>query len=207
MSATPFAAWDITNISNTSKKFLLSRIGISIFFIIMTSSLIKILMWRMRSWLFGRNKKNPWNSRSFKGLELLARFELATSSLPRMRSTDWAIAAYSVHRCPWQLAHYTIWIDICQVEFKNSLDFSGSNYGVIPRACRSVFPRLYAVSLKGPHKAAAFLPRFYSSLLGIRLIQKRIRSCIGPCPRRFTIHFLYTPQFSHKSYSSMCLSI
>ena len=29
-------------------------------------------------------------------LELLARFELATSSLPRMRSTDWAIAAYSV---------------------------------------------------------------------------------------------------------------
>ena len=29
-------------------------------------------------------------------MELLARFELATSSLPRMRSTGWAIAAYGV---------------------------------------------------------------------------------------------------------------
>ena len=126
MSETPFAAWDITNISNTSKKFLLSRVGISIFFIILTSSLLKILMWRMRSWLFGRNKKNPWNSRSFKDLELLARFELATSSLPRMRSTDWAIAAY-LSLCPWQLAHYTIRIEICQEEYKKSFVISGRN--------------------------------------------------------------------------------
>ena len=35
---------------------------------------------------------DPFGSTVF--LELLARFELATSSLPRMRSTGWAIAAY-----------------------------------------------------------------------------------------------------------------
>ena len=40
-------------------------------------------------------KENLWNPKISEALELLARFELATSSLPRMRSTDWAIAAFS----------------------------------------------------------------------------------------------------------------
>ena len=84
-------------------------------------------MWkRMRSGSLPKVKKSPWNSKSFKGLELLARFELATSSLPRMRSTDWAIAAY-LSICPWQLAYYTIRIEICQEEYKKSFVISGRN--------------------------------------------------------------------------------
>ena len=47
-------------------------------------------------------------------LELLARFELATSSLPRMRSTDRAIAAL----CADQLQYYTAWRMICQGIFR-----------------------------------------------------------------------------------------
>ncbi len=35
-----------------------------------------------------KNKKKPQFSKRIRALELLARFELATSSLPRMRSTD-----------------------------------------------------------------------------------------------------------------------
>ena len=47
------------------------------------------------------------------GLELLARFELATSSLPRMRSTDWAIAAFRR-----QLCYYISGFSKCQALFE-----------------------------------------------------------------------------------------
>ena len=42
---------------------------------------------------------------------------------------------------------------------------------------------------------------FCHSVEDMRLIQKRISTFMGPCPRRFTTHFLYSPQFLHKSKS------
>ena len=59
------------------------------------------------------NKKSAIPDGMTDFLELLARFELATSSLPRMRSTDWAIAAFR-----WQLCHYIAFSKNCQELFK-----------------------------------------------------------------------------------------
>ena len=53
-------------------------------------------------------QKTPMQSIGVFLLELLARFELATSSLPRMRSTDWAIAAYFVCVSRRQLPYYSV---------------------------------------------------------------------------------------------------
>ena len=49
-------------------------------------------------------------------LELLTRFELVTSSLPRMRATDCAIAAR-----PTQLRYYNPFICSCQQKIKKKI--------------------------------------------------------------------------------------
>ena len=58
--------------------------------------------------------------RESRALELLARFELATSSLPRMRSTGWAIAAFRT-----ALTLYNRGEEMSSLFWKNPKDFVG----------------------------------------------------------------------------------
>ena len=56
----------------------------------------------MRAERFFKHNEKSLETLRFKGLELLTGFEPVTSSLPRMRATDCAIAALST-----QLRYYT----------------------------------------------------------------------------------------------------
>ncbi len=63
----------------------------------------------MRSERFFKHNEKSLETLRFKGLELLTGFEPVTSSLPRMRATDCAIAALST-----QLRYYTLFNCRCQ---------------------------------------------------------------------------------------------
>ena len=72
----------------------------------------------MSSERFFKYNEKSLETLRFKGLELLTRFELVTSSLPRMRATDCAIAALST-----QLRYYTLFDCSCQHNLMKNFGF------------------------------------------------------------------------------------
>ncbi len=88
-------------------------------------------------------------------LELLTRFELVTSSLPRMRATDCAIAAR-----PTQLRYYNPFICSCQQKTKKKIKKFPCFRAAVKnqKPCRSFF-RNGRVCFYQPNKPAPLLMR------------------------------------------------
>ena len=82
------------------------------------------------------NKKSAIPDGMTDFLELLARFELATSSLPRMRSTGWAIAAYALG----QLCHYISVNGKCQGLFLKKHKICRNTLKAVFRPCKQRNP-------------------------------------------------------------------